>query len=350
MKVTQQEIADQLNLSRTTVSRCFTNHPKINPETRSQVFQLANQLGYSYSAPRNVRERSAQGKCQTIAVLVGLPKDQIATVDTASQILDGISERAAASKMAIQIHYIDPDSFTPGPKTRRIVKNINISEWAGALMLYPFASEAVKNLMSRIPTLSILDDYDDLGLDCVEPDQHHGINLVMDRLISLGHTNIGFISWKYKIRAKWVERRLGTYLEHMYLSSLEINPANIVNVLPGPALPLDELVAYVARRTREGVTAWVCAADHQAYHLLVGLQKHGIRVPQDCSVTGFDGVLPPEGLPQLTTVAVSLKDVGFSAVHELERKMREGSPKCRHVMVAGKLVTGETTAFLPKSR
>jgi DNA-binding LacI/PurR family transcriptional regulator len=343
MKVTQQEIADKLNLSRTTVSRCFTNHPKINPETRSQVFQLANQLGYSYSAPRNVRPGKDSEKQPVIAVLVGLPKDEVDNVDTASQILDGISERAAASKMAIQIHYIDPDTFTLRPTTRRAVKNINISEWSGVLLLYPFASDAIQNLMRRVPTLSILDDYDDLRLDCVEPDQHMGINLVMDHLIGLGHKKIGFVSWKYKIRAKWVERRLGTYLEHMYLSGLDIDKKNIVNVSQGPSMPLDDLVAYVAKRTGEGVTAWVCAADHQAYHLVDGLKKHGIYVPQDCSVTGFDGVMPPVGSPQLTTVAVSLKDVGFSAVHELIRKMKEGSPRCRHVMVAGRLIVGETT-------
>ena len=42
----QKEIAERLNLSRTTVSRCFTNHPKINPETRARVFELATELGY----------------------------------------------------------------------------------------------------------------------------------------------------------------------------------------------------------------------------------------------------------------------------------------------------------------
>ena len=46
--INQQGIADQLSLSRTTVSRCFTNHPGINPETRSRVFKLAASLGYTY--------------------------------------------------------------------------------------------------------------------------------------------------------------------------------------------------------------------------------------------------------------------------------------------------------------
>ena len=66
----QKEIAEQLNLSRTTVSRCFTNHPKINPETRAKVFELAAEMGYSYSPPRNYSEDRPR-KATSVAVLAG---------------------------------------------------------------------------------------------------------------------------------------------------------------------------------------------------------------------------------------------------------------------------------------
>lgn len=348
-EVTQEEIAKRLNLSRTTVSRCFTHHPKINPETRAQVFRLAAELGYCYSAPRNVRERADGKEVRRIAVLVGMPRWQIVAVDTASQIMAGISERAAAAGLEMEVHYIDPQSFLPVSRTRRVVKGINLSDWAGVLLLYPFAEKAVKNLMSRIPLLSILDEYNELGIDCVEPDQHHGLVDIVDHLHKLGHRRIGFLSWKYRVPAAWVERRLGTYLEQLFLHRLPIEPNNILNIHDDEQIPLEVLVDEVARRVRAGVTAWMCAADHQAYHLVAGLTKLGIRVPQDCSVTGFDGVPPPDGLPQLTTVAVSLRDVGISAVHELERKMNEPSPRRRHVLVAGRLITGETTAKPPST-
>ncbi|MBN2068364.1 MAG: LacI family DNA-binding transcriptional regulator [Opitutales bacterium] len=347
MKVTQQEIADILNLSDTTVSRCFTNHPKINPETRSKVFQLANKLGYSYRAVRNTNKAGDEQDCSTIAVLVGFPKEEMREGDTASKILNGISERAAISGTAIQVYYLNPDEFSIAPGARRAVKNVNISDWSGVLLMFPFNVESVKNLIGKVPTLSILDDYDELSLDCVESDQHHGINAIMDRLIALGHTNIGFVSWEYQIKTKWADRRFGTYLEHMYLSGLKVNPENIINMLPGRRIATNDIAEYLAGRTRAGATAWVFAADHQAYYTLPGLKKYGIEVPRDCSITGFDGMLPPEGLPQLTTVAVPLEEIGFSAVHELERKMTSGIPKCRHVMVAGKLIKGETTSLAP---
>ena len=89
-KVSQQVIADRLKLSRTTVSRCFTHHPKINPETRAKVFALASQLGYQYSAPRNPAtvEKPVQ---ERIAVLIGVPENRKDHMTIAEPILKGIS-------------------------------------------------------------------------------------------------------------------------------------------------------------------------------------------------------------------------------------------------------------------
>ena len=59
MEVKQQLIADKLGISRTTVSRCFTNHAGINPDTRAAVFSLASELGYNYLEPRKSGKKGA---------------------------------------------------------------------------------------------------------------------------------------------------------------------------------------------------------------------------------------------------------------------------------------------------
>jgi DNA-binding LacI/PurR family transcriptional regulator len=61
-RINQQLIADKLQVSRTNVSRCFTNHPGINPETRGRVFKLAAALGYQHMHPRT---QKGHGKTQT---------------------------------------------------------------------------------------------------------------------------------------------------------------------------------------------------------------------------------------------------------------------------------------------
>ena len=87
-----------------------------------------------------------------------------------------------------------------------------------------------------------------------------------------------------------------------------------------------------------------CPADHQAYQLVADLSKRGIRVPEDVSVTGFDGIPPPPGARQLATVKVPYEELGRSAVHQLLRRIEQPTAPRRHTMVDGHLLMGETMA------
>ena len=342
-KVDQQTIAEKLKLSRTTVSRCFTNHPKINPETRAKVFQLAAKLGYRYSAPRNT-QGSKKSVRNTIAVLVGVPESAKKEVDTAAEVINGISEKAAAEKLKIEVHYVDASTFLPSPRPRKIVPDGNSSTWKGVVLVYPFHPEAVSNLMSKFPTVSVLDNYDALELDSVNPDQTRGIGAMVRRLHDLGHKRIGFLSWKYAIDAPWVERRLGAYVENLYRLGMDFDPELVLNVRQNEQVSLEDLGTKVAKLVKKGVTGWVCAADHQAYHLTQELKKHKVLVPKHCSITGFDGVRPPKGSPQLTTVKVAFKDMGISSVVTLLRTVSNPTAPRRHIQISGTIIPGKTTA------
>ena len=54
-EINQQALADALNVSRSTVSRSFTNHPGIKPETRAKVFELASKVGLSPHAKSHAK-------------------------------------------------------------------------------------------------------------------------------------------------------------------------------------------------------------------------------------------------------------------------------------------------------
>ena len=348
-KLNQKLIADQLALSRTTVSRCFTNHPKINPETRSKVFKLAAEMGYAYSTQRNTSTEKL-GDRKKIAVLVGIGEEGRSSKNTATadELLVGISEKAALEKLELEVHYVDPLEFSPPARARRIIRNVSCLDWKGTILIYPLKEEAVANLMAKFPTVSVLEDYDNCDVDCINQDQIRGISRLVERLVSLGHKRIGFLSWKYSVHTPWVERRLGAYVENLYRFGLEIDTALILNVRPHEQIPLDQLADQAADLVRHhGVTAWVTAADHQAYHLVEAFNQRGLSVPGDCSITGFDGIPPPEGLPQVTTIRVPFRDIGISAVSSLMRKIDHPNTSRRNIQVSGELVPGETTAAPP---
>ena len=97
-KLNQKLIAERLDLSTTTVSRCFTNHPKINPETRAKVFQLAAEMGYSYTIQRNASSKKPTNR-KKIAVIVGVKEKNRGESDIATELISGIAEKCAAEKL-----------------------------------------------------------------------------------------------------------------------------------------------------------------------------------------------------------------------------------------------------------
>ena len=341
--MSQKDIAELLNLSRTTVSRCFTNHPKINPETRARVFEEAAKMGYSYSPPRNKLVERPQ-PANSVAVLVGKPANAGEWYNTERDLLAGISDRLASDKLTLNLNYVDPASFEVGPRSRKILPGLRNESLLGFILLYPFQERAVGNLIRKFPTVCALDEYENLEVDCADVDQSRGVIRLVEHLYGLGHRELAFVSWKYTVPTPWVERRFGTFVEALYRHYLPFREDRIINVHRENQIEPDEVVRAVIRLIRNGVTGIVCAADHQAYPLVAALRKEGIRVPQDVSVTGFDGERPPEGMPQMTTIRTPFREIGVSSVMSLMRRIHYPSAARRHILVTGQLVEGETAA------
>jgi LacI family transcriptional regulator len=139
----------------------------------------------------------------------------------------------------------------------------------------------------------------------------------------------------------------------MVRSGAMLDLRHVYNVGPNAAHPLDThaLADTVARATQhEGITAWVCAADHQAYQLIADLKARGLRIPEDVSITGFDGNEPPVGLPALATAAVPNEHIGEGAVAQLiSRLLYPRSPR-RKILVATAVVEGTTVVAPSRER
>jgi LacI family transcriptional regulator len=92
------------------------------------------------------------------------------------------------------------------------------------------------------------------------------------------------------------------------------------------------------------VTAWVCAADHQAYPLMRDLRAMGISVPGDLSVTGFDGLEAPMGLPQATSMRAPHEHIGSSALTRMLNRVMYPSSLPRRIAIGAQFVPGESSS------
>lgn len=345
----QQRLAEQLNLSRTTVSRSLANHPAISAETRARVQALATEMGYRGIPSRSVR-RSRGSKPATIGVLIGVPAQNVAMA-TFPFILQGIRDRAEIENLSIDVCFEKPALLDPSSKRQSIFRHIRAGDWRGTVLIYPFPEPAVDVISRKISTVAVLESYASSGVDTIDTDDSAAILTLVTKLRDHGHRRIGFITWDYPVGGHWSIRRFGGYVEALFQLGLEFRPEWLINIsrhVPhlselGPGIP-DRVVQLMAQ---DRVTAWVCAADHQAYHLIRELQARGLRVPQDCSITGFDGLQPPAGLPQVASMAVPHADIGSSAVARLvSRILHPNSPR-RKILVEARLVDGVTIGPAP---
>ena len=349
-RVNQQLIADRANISRATVSRCFTNHPGINPETRAAVFRLASELGYRHMEMRTGSKQKKTGR-ETIGVLVCTKVEEYLRPDYQSpgvEIYSGICEYAQLHKLHLDLRYVDPeDEALSGPSYSEI-EPLRKRDWSGALLIYPFPRGVVDGLHKLMPVLSLVEQYGSGPLDCVDVDHFKGISLIINRLCALGHRRIGFYTKEYDVEPGWSFRRYSAFVEKMCRLKIRVPEQDLVNIFPNIFPTLEASYDHVANRVRDGVTAWVCAADHQAYDLMHGLRQRGLRIPEDVSVTGFDGIKVPASEPELTTVIIPYREIGFTGAKRLHDLMRKRFVSSQHILVGSRMREGETISR-PKS-
>jgi LacI family transcriptional regulator len=344
----QQLIADRLKISRATVSRCFTNHPGISPLTRARVFQLAAEIGYVHLQMRTAGEGRGKSRKKSprkvFGVLICSNEEEHNRTDyqnPSEQILAGVTDCALLNSASVEVHLIDPRHCSPEDPAYLQIERL-CRKWNGLLLVYPFPDPVLNRLAPLVPLVSLVEQFDHSGIDCVDVDHYKGIASVVEHLVSLGHRRIGFFTRRYQVEASWSFRRYAAFIEAMVRMRLPVLPADLVNVFPSHEGDDESSIRYAAERTRDGVTAWVCAADHQAYDLIRGLAAKGIDVPARVSVTGFDGIATPEGAPELTTIGIPFREIGATGTRRLLERTDKRFGSAQHVLIDCRLNEGRT--------
>ncbi len=349
MAVDQEEIARALSLSRSTVSRSLSGHPAIHPETRARVLAVANDLGYRMRE-HNRGRRAAPQRVATIGVLIATQSFAHSPHPEAGQeMLAGLSDAASARDTVLDTHFIHPEAAASLADPEARPSGWRDRLWRGAILIYQHAPESVAALAREMPVVSLVHQYPEPSLDCIDTDPAHGMDLLVARLLAAGHRRIGFVNRVYRgAQPSWIYARFAGYVQALTKQGLPFLPDAVLNVLSGPRTPNEALADAILRiRDQQRVTAFVCGADHQAFMVQRLLAERGARVPAELSITGFDGTPLPPGLPELTTIRNPLREMGVAAFRRLFNRIQDPGQPVRHILHQGRLVPGATVAPPP---
>lgn len=312
-KVTQQHIADALNLSRNTVSKALNNDPDMRDDTKRRIMKKAVELGYT----KFHQLEAAEGISSTNRIVSLLTHSDYMGNHYWSSFIKGLNTTLKEAGYSLAMTIIDMEE----EREQKLPSLFVQQRPAGVIMIGPFLREYYE-LIERSGIASMfIDTYADfnfgmLGSDIMLVDNAHSVYALTQQLIARGHKKIGFVGdigscLSYRERWEGFNRALSE-------ARLSVNESwCIINSMKRHYFNEEELSAAYSRM-EDKPTAFVCVNDNIAVDFMQIVKASGMRVPEDISITGFDNIA--ESLlvhPAITTVHVPKEELGMRAGEQI---------------------------------
>lgn len=327
------DVARLAEVSQQTVSRVINGHPSVGPEVRDRVLRAVAQLNYR---PNNAARALATNRSMNLGVVsFGLAQHG------PSVALFGIAEEARRHGYAtsvVPLGDVSKDSF------KAAIDHLVDTTVDGVIVLAPVhaAYAALEGLEARFP-MAVFDPAAPEGSGRIGIDETLGARLATRHLLELGHETV----WHVRGPIGWngTDARVRGWSEELSSWGRFSPPP-----LAGDWSTASGYRAGVELARRSDVTAVFVANDQMAIGVVKALADHGVRVPHDVSVVGFDDV--PEAAyvqPALTTVQLDFDEVGRRCVEHILAILKEGANNSPNHLIQPQFVVRSSTAPPPTS-
>lgn len=314
---TLHDVAARAGVSKSLVSLALQGSPKVAPASREVILAAADELGYR---PNRTASSLVRQRTHTIGVhILDLHNPVFA------EILDGVQEAVRGHDYSTLLVTGNADQAAERTEITRLLE----SRVEGLVLIaHRLSDRDLTSIAAEVPTVVVTWRTDGIpGLDSVAGDDVAGAQLAVDHLVSLGHTSIAHISGGDNRIAR--ERRTG------YERAMRAH--GLTPLVVDGAFTEQGGYAGAERAIDTGSTALVVANDLAAIGALAALRARGLRVPEDVSVVGYDGMRLLDSL-DLTTVAQPLADMGRAAADLLIDRIAQPAKDSVHRRVETRLV------------
>lgn len=308
--VTMQYIADQLGISKVTVSKALKDQDGVSEELRQKIKEVAQDLGYKLPGA----DTATTG---TKNVVIMVKEKYVDAKDYTTFYLRFYQKLASSLTQKGYMCNLFPLGAKV-PSAAELNKWFNDSNVGAVIILGDVKKQHITMIKDlKIPML-FLDCYNaDVNVDCIVTDNYYSTFEITNYLKSCGHKHIGFVG-NIHATSSIQDRFLG-YCRSLMGSNLPIKQDCIIPDRD----EFNEEVEFVL--PKEMPTAFVCNCDDTAYKFVQHLISKGYRVPEDISVVGFDNDIYAElSNPKLTTVAVNVEVMTEKATKLIIDKIQNG--------------------------
>jgi LacI family transcriptional regulator len=315
------QLASQLGVAPSTVSRAFTRPHLLRPDTVERVLAAAKAVGY---APNNNARALSTGKAGAIGLIVP---------DIANPFFPPLIRAAQnhASAAGLSVFLADSDE-DPAREERLIIAMAPQVE--GLLVVSSrLPSTRLRELAGRYRIVLI--NRDVAGTFRVLLDATTAIRAALVHLEELGHTRIAYVggperSWSNRQRRAAVE--LAARERGLDFASYSAAPGTYES-----ARALSRTVVA------KGATGVIAFDDVLAHGLMGGFAEERIRVPEEVSIIGCDDALATTTFPALSTISFEVAEAAGAAVAALTEHATEPLLSAARVAFDGALVLRGTT-------
>ena len=347
-RVTIQDIADALGISRNTVSKVLNQSDGIAQATRDKVLQKAIEMGYkqlSYvsmltKVGGNVPKLSIPKSSGVVALITTTPFANNGHFGVL--MLDHIKKELSQLGFSLEIHFIDK-----GGLSDCTLPNTFIKEQVSAIICIEMLDRAYGEMICslNLPVLFVDGPANLTGnplpADQLYMENSNGITQIVRDMIAKGKQKIGFIG-DYRHCQSFYERytafrmamlmeNVPVYEEFCITSQIQSERETQLNTLA----QMPDL--------------FLCANDFVAAEAINILRNRGISIPQDVLFAGFDDA--PESriiTPQLTTIHIHSQSMAYNAVQLLVSRIAEPSLDYRVIYTETSLIYRDSTKILDK--
>ncbi len=323
------EVAKRAGVSTTTVSRALNNPSVVKGPTRARVMKAVAELKYY----PNLHARTlAGGRSRTIGMIVSNLENPFFL-----DIFRQLEAEALAANLEVIVANTD---YQPA----RLVSSIRLMIGRRVAGLAVVVSEMDPHLIDELADSSIPVVFHDVGtarnnITNIRVNYANGIEKLVRYLHSLGHERMAFIGHHAALGPTGERQAAFSRTVAQCSPSGEFRSITHNDGFEGGRLATRELLS-----TGFEPTAIVCVNDFMAVGVLRELREHGLRIPQDVSVTGFDNIKLSEfSAPPLTTVHIPRQRIGHIAFGCLVPDSSSPRFPGRDIMIDPELVVREST-------